>query len=89
MAKRWKRDWPIPSRVVRTCRQATCRSSRYPALIPPSVKDTNARIQRAVNRIKAHLADSMSVAKLAGLANMSISWFSRAFKATVGQSVHA
>ncbi|QUJ75250.1 helix-turn-helix transcriptional regulator [Sulfitobacter albidus] len=54
----------------------------------PSTGGTDARIQRAIDYIHAHLVDGMSISEIAGVACMSPSWFSRAFKAQTGTSVH-
>ena len=54
-----------------------------------AITGTDARIDRAIDYAHAHLTGGLSVAELAGIACMSPSWFSRAFKARTGRSVHA
>lgn len=44
------------------------------------------RLRRAVEHLRAHLAEDLSIAEMAGVAGMSPSHFTRAFKAATGAS---
>lgn len=55
----------------------------------PSTKGTDRRIDRTIDYIHARLVSHMSIADLAAVACMSPSWFSRAFRAQTGMTVHA
>lgn len=60
--------------------------SAWPAALCGSFGAT-AQINRARDYVEAHLADSLSVAQIAGAAAMSPSHFSRSFKEQTGQAV--
>ena len=66
----------------------TLRSSGLKYL-SPSTAGTDRRIDRAIDYIRADLTKPMTIADLATIACMSPSWFSRAFRAQTGMSVHA